>query len=294
MLKLSNYALTLALLGSNHRLHETQAVCVDGDIVSEFSGPCNYANFAANLKPGCTLVDIFGAASNQTSIEAEITALCKYDAPVQFVEILGTYQDDRRYFAGGGDVVDSDASWDVVTGRLERFDTNLASSTVIAFPQYAARVKYNQKNGLGNNGYPANMNLETQCHLKTVMCCFTASGAGDGIFEEQTTDVCRHDLANSPQSNHIAAGWSVFPGEEVTKTHCTGFTWTDDNVDLIGNMMYDISLRNTLTKGYKKGIPGAPMCGWYVFLRVCYFICYVFKTSSNISFVSQLSFFFSN
>merc|ERR1712078_564167 len=73
-------------------------------------------------------------------------------------------------------------------------------------------------------------------------------------------DVCRHDLANSPQSNHIKQGWSIFPGAEAP-VHCVGFTWEDEDTDLIGNMMYDISLSQTAEKGYLKGVPGAPMCG---------------------------------
>lgn len=253
MLKLSSYALTLALL--NQRVPLTAAACS----TISFPGDCTYAAFAGAMSASnCTLAGLF-PGKVQAAIEAEVAALCEYDVPVQFVEILGTYQADRRYLAGGGDVVDSEASWDVVTGNLQRFDDNLASKTVIAFPEYAARVKYNQLNGGGNNGYPANMNLETSCALKTVMCCFTDDGEG---YQEgdATTDVCRHDLRDSPQSNHIANGWSVFPGGE-TPAHCVGFTWDETNVDLIGNMMYDVSLRNTLNKGYKKGVPGAPMCG---------------------------------
>lgn len=277
MIMLSHYCtptstllrLHLLLLLSHYYVHPTKAAC-DG-VVSDFTGNCNYANFAANLQGTCTLAELFAATTtNQTTIQLEVAALCKYDAPVQFVEILGgSYQDDRRYFAGGGDVVDSvadsSASWGVVTGRLERFETNLGSNTLISFPQYAARVKYNQMAGLGNNGYPANMNLDTSCALRTVMCCFTqeANKMGNFIDEEGdlTTDVCRHDLADSPQSNHIAGGYSVFPGQDTTTTHCTGFTWTVANADLVGNMMYDISLRNTLMKGYTRGVPGAPMCG---------------------------------
>lgn len=237
----------------------SQSACMG--VVATFTGTCNYANFANNLNlpNGCTSEGLFPVGATQAEKESLIANLCEYDAIVQFVEILGTYQDDRRYFAGGGDMVDSQAAWEVVTGGLQRFEDNLASDTLIAFPEYAARVKYNQLNNGGDNGYPANMNLEKSCGLKTVMCCFTDDGDGynDG---DLTTDVCRHDLRDSPQSNHIANGWSVFPREE-TPAHCVGFTWTAENADLVGNMLYDVSLRNTLTKGYKKGVPGAPMCG---------------------------------
>ncbi|KAL3823279.1 hypothetical protein ACHAXA_003427 [Cyclostephanos tholiformis] len=265
MSKLSAYALTLALLshGAFRRGGAVDAACTPSSVVSSFVGECTYSAFAQSLSPDCTTSELF-PGKDQTEIEALVSAMCEYDVPVQFVEILGTYQRDRRYFAGGGDFVDADpSSWHVTSGNLQRFEDNLASRAVIAFPEYAARVKYNQQNGLGNNGYPANMNLETGCDLQTVMCCFTNDGTEDGfeMTDASITDVCRHDLRDSPQSNHVANGWSVFPGDESTPAHCVGFTWTDDNVDLVGNMMYDVSLRNTLTRGYKKGVPGAPMCG---------------------------------
>ena len=118
--------------------------------------------------------------------------------------------------------------------------------------------------GLSDNGYPANMNLDVSCGLQTAMCCFADDSngpdGGDDFESVLKTDVCRHDLANSRQSNHINEGWSVFPGSEKN-VHCTGFTWTDETTDLIGNLMYDASLSLTATKGYLKSIPGAPMCG---------------------------------
>ena len=262
MPKLTAFALTLALLDLPT---VANAACLPDTIVSSFAGECNYDNFVASLSSGCTPAELF-PNMNSTEIVSHVTALCEYDVPVQFVEILGSYQDDRRYFAGGGDLVDADPDhWHVTTGNLRRFEDNVGASAIIAFPEYAARVKYNQANGGGNNGYPANMNLETSCDLRTIMCCFTADydgfDGGDGFDGDATADVCRHDLRDSPQSNHVSAGWAVFPGVENTPAHCVGFTWTDDEFDLVGNMMYDVSLRNTLTKGYRKGVPGAPMCG---------------------------------
>jgi hypothetical protein len=180
------------------------------------------------------------------------------------VEIQGTYQRDRRYFAGGGPLVDG-GDWARDTARLGRFEDHAADATLIGFPEYAARVQYNANQGLGDNGYPANMNLDVSCDSQTIMCCFTDDGQSDGFggfgaFSDATTDVCRHDLTDSPQSNHIKRGWSVFP-EAETATHCVGFTWQDDDDDMLGNMMYDVSLRNSVNKGYLKAVPGAPMCG---------------------------------
>jgi hypothetical protein len=197
--------------------------------------------------------------------------ICKYDAPTQFVEIQGTYQRDSRHFAGGGQLVDGE-NWAIDAGRIARYEANSgARDTLVAFPEYAARLDYNSEipDGeteprYGINGYPANMNLEVSCGLQTVMCCFTDDSMGDDFATngDSTTDVCRHDLHDSPESNHIREGWSVFPGEEK-RPHCVGFTWTDDDpsADLIGNMMYDVSLHQTATKKYRGGIPGAPMCG---------------------------------
>jgi len=257
MAKISSYAL-VAYLASGATL--TSADCT-GDI-STFSGECTYEKFNNNLKTGCTIAELYPNGD----AEAQVETLCRYDAPVQFVEIQGTYQRDRRYFAGGGPLVDG-GNYTHESARLERFEENMGSKALIGFPEYAARMKYNKDNGGlatedNPNGYPANMNLFASCQLNTVMCCFTDDSNGDGFNAngDDTTDVCRHDLQDSPQSNHIKRGWSVFPGTE-TPTHCRGFTWKDGEEELLGNMMYDISYRTTINKGYLKGIPGAPMCG---------------------------------
>ncbi len=257
----------LVLLFGRNGVH---SACTSGTIATLPAGTaCNYVNFFAALSPDCkaSVANLFldettGTPLAEAARIAEVEALCKYDAPTQFVEIQGSYQDDRRYFAGGSDLVDGQSSWNVLSGKISRFNTNLGSNTLIAFPEYAARIEYNANNGLGANGYPANMNLEKSCNLNTIMCCFTDASISTSFAAngDTTTDVCRHDLRDSPQSNHIANGWSVFPGSE-TATHCVGFTWNDGDTELLGNMMYDVSLRQTALKGYRRGVPGAPMCG---------------------------------
>lgn len=263
MIRISNYALTIALLQrTTYAVVNNDGLC-QGTIAEFNDGPCTFANFKAALDTDCTLENLFVGLTTEEEFAEEIAEICEYDAPTQFVEIQGTYRDDQRYFAGSGHFVDGE-SWDVDTGGIKRFEENSGAKTLIAFPQYAARIPYNQANEdrLGNNGYPANMNLEKSCELKTVMCCFTDDSKGDGFKDGATTDVCRHDLHDSPESNHIKEGWSIFPGSE-TDTHCVGFTWKDGEDELIGNMMYDVSLRQTAddTKGYREGVPGAPMCG---------------------------------
>jgi len=256
-------ALTVSLLT---RLADRAGAACSGD-VSTFTGACTFANFEANLQAGCTLAELFPDGSDDPAADNAYAALvereCAYGAPVRFGEIQGTYQKDRRYFAGGGPLVDG-AQPNVEAAPVRRFDANLAGDTLIAFPEYAARVQYNINTGRADadapNGHPANMNLETSCDLNTVMCCFT-----EGDFEGNnaaTTDVCHHELDLSPESNHIEHGWSAFPGDQ-TATHCVGFTWEDGEDELLGNMMYDVSLRQSVdkAKGYLRGVPGAPMCG---------------------------------
>jgi hypothetical protein len=220
--------------------------------ISQFTLPCTPDNFEANLAPGCTLSELELSAT-------DIENLCKYEAPVQFVEINGYYQLDRRYFNGGGPLIDSTEPFGVEAGRILRFDQNLADSTLVSWPEYKATLEYNEN----LHGYSPNFNLVDSCQLNTVMCCFIDDVDNNGFQGgDFTTDVCRHDLFNSPKANHIKDGWSIFPNVE-TPTHCVGFTWEEgESSDIFkGNALYDISLRNTVTKGYYKSVPGAPLCG---------------------------------
>jgi hypothetical protein len=256
MIKISNYALTMALLSQGGSPADAQTC--EG-VISRFTGECNYANFKVGLeKTGCLEAEIFPEGDAAT----EVAELCAYDAPVHFVEAQGTYQKDRRYFAGGGIMSDGRPDhFDYDMSNLMRFDKNRHGKSVIAFPEYAARFDYNRENGSGENGYPANMNLETSCELNTVMCCFTDDSKGEAF--PATTEVCYHDLEDSPQSNHIEEGWSIFSSDGSPKPYCVGFTWEDGTAqeELLGNILYDISIHSTLNKGYIGSIPGAPMCG---------------------------------
>lgn len=234
--------------------HRANAAC-SGIISTIPAGlPCNYDNFIKNLVSGCT-VDELGFANAATAI----ADLCLYDGPVQFMEINGYYQLDKRYFNGGGPLIDGPAPFHIEASRILRFEGNLADSTLINWPEYDAIVDYNE----GVHRYPPNFNLVDSCQLNTVMCCFIDDVDDNGFqANDSTTDVCRHDLSNSPKSNHIKDGWSIFPNAEAP-THCVGFTWEDgEESDIFkGNALYDVSLRNTAIKGYYKSIPGAPLCG---------------------------------
>lgn len=156
-------------------------------------------------------------------------------------------------------MIDSSEPFSIEAGRILRFEENFGTSTLISWPEYEATLGYNKN----EHGYSPNFDLQDSCDLNTVMCCFIDDVRGSGFHDEDsTTDVCRHDLSDSPKSNHIKDGWSVFPGGE-TETHCVGFSWKEGEVSDVfkGNALYDISLRNTANKGYYKSIPGAPLCG---------------------------------
>jgi hypothetical protein len=256
MMKVSNYAMTMALL--THAGRRATAQTCSG-VVSSFSGECTYDNFKTGLaNSGCQESELF---PNSTDNSAAIAELCAYDAPTQFVELNQYYQDDRMFFIGGGKLA-WDADYAQASADLDRFATNAGDKTVIAYPDYYARVKYNQQNDLGDNGQPPNLNIDTQCDQNTIMCCYTDDSKDEAFPADKTTDVCYNDLANNREANFITNGWSVFPGSE-TSTYCLGFTWSeaDQDSDLLGNAMYGISYRTVETKGYLGAIPGAPLCG---------------------------------
>jgi hypothetical protein len=252
MTKITISALTMALLirGSN-------AAC-DPEIV--LGATCDLAALETAIAgmAECTTAQLFPGGDVATAVEE----LCKYDAPVQFVEIQGTYQLDLRSMNGGGDVKDGENSFDIDVARVKRFIDNEMDDQLISWPNYAQREEYNAANGYGNNGYMNNFNIDPvaekgSCKLKTAMCCFVES-AKDNFVDN--SDACHHDLSHSPQSNHVNSGWSLYSGDEPT--HCVGFTWKDgeDSDTYKGNALFYASLYQTATKGYMGNIPGAPMC----------------------------------
>eukprot|EP01082_Thalassiosira_pseudonana_P014619 g13135.t1 g13135 contig70:95295-95507(-) len=60
----------------------------------------------------------------------QIADLWNYDAPVQFMEIYGYYQLDKRYFNGGGPLIDSFEPFSVEAGRIFRCDANSGGNTL--------------------------------------------------------------------------------------------------------------------------------------------------------------------
>lgn len=130
-----------------------------------------------------------------------------------------------------------------------------------------------------------------QCELNTVMCCWVTdrvinnNGNGDcsspypradGIDVDTSgcidadpadnTDVCYADHSRSPEANHVAGGFTIFPGDSEGATHCHGFVWTDDVISdsnrFKANNLFYVSIFDHLrNRGYTRNIPGAPMCG---------------------------------
>jgi len=247
MTKISLSALTMALL-----IRRSDAVC-EGDI--SLGSTCDLAALEAALSGStCTIDLLFPEGDAATAVQE----LCEYDAPTQFVKIQGSYQLDQRSMNGGGDVKDGENTFDIDVARVKRFIDNEMDDQVIAWPEYAQKEEYNPANGYGDNGYMPNFNIDPDaekgsCKLNTAMCCFVESQF-DFV---DNSDICRHDLSKSPQSNHIKSAWSVFSGDE--SSHCVGFTWEDGDI-YKGNTLFYTSLYQTVVNGYMGNVPGAPMC----------------------------------
>lgn len=286
-------ALSLSLtLGLVNRVSAVCDVSYLGTEIARFSGECDVTKLDAALArggSGCVSSDLF---ASDADVAAEVAELCRYDAPVQFAEIQGTYQLDRRYMNGGGPLIDSTDGFNIEAGNIRRFQDNVASKALIGWPEYAALVDYNDLSlaeGEESHGYPSNFDLTKSCELNTVMCCFIDDALDTGFGDDVTTDVCHHDLGNSPQSNHIKYGWSFFDGAE-TDTHCVGFTWTDDSQEdaFKGNALFDVSLANTVNKGYYKSVPGAPLCACIEQMPVVETAACRTATGSNLEWVFSL------
>jgi hypothetical protein len=254
-MKLAPFALLLPYLLA------TPAAATCGPTIN-LGKTCDLAALTAAISGTTCTLELLFPGQDAATIEDTVTGLCEYDAPVQFMEIQGTYQRDHRYMDGGGDHEDGEYDFDMSTARINRFIKNDMGNSLISWPEYEQKEDYNRENGYGVNGYMTNFNIDRDaekgsCHKNTAMCCFINS-AKDALVDN--TDVCRHDLANSRQSNHVNSGWSVFTEDEPA--HCVGFTWKDgeESDTYKGNALLYASMWQTATKGYMGNVPGAPMC----------------------------------
>lgn len=73
-------------------------------------------------------------------------------------------------------------------------------------------------------------------------------------------------MERSPQANHVAGGFILYPDDVEEDTHCHGFVWSDDDNDeskiYKANNLFYVSMEDHLrTRGYVRNVPGAPMCG---------------------------------
>ena len=79
------------------------------------------------------------------------------------------------------------------------------------------------------------------------------------------TDMCLVNMGRAPESSRVRNGYSTFPANVERATHCHGFAWTDNEIDVgnifNGNNLIPISMYDHLyQRGYVKNVPGAPMC----------------------------------
>jgi hypothetical protein len=114
------------------------------------------------------------------------------------------------------------------------------------------------------DSYIKNFDLVESCDSQTVMCCWTATRNGvsaDIPEDEANTNVCTHDIGDSPKSARVEDGESIFPGNGEGNTVCHGFFWDDFNSDYKGNLLFKVAMADGLMgKGYVRNIPSAPMC----------------------------------
>jgi hypothetical protein len=73
-------------------------------------------------------------------------------------------------------------------------------------------------------------------------------------------------MERSPQANHVAGGFILYPDDVEEDSHCHGFIWSDDDNDeskiYKANNLFNVSMEDHLrTRGYVRNVPGAPMCG---------------------------------
>merc|ERR1719396_265533 len=118
------------------------------------------------------------------------------------------------------------------------------------------------------------------CELRAAMCCFVQdrqandnNGNCKEPYEEKcldadpadNTDICYHDMENSPTSSRTESGFVVFEEEDDGDSHCHGIAWAEDGLDPTarykGNNLFYVTLYDHLFKrGYVGNVPGAPKC----------------------------------
>lgn len=135
--------------------------------------------------------------------------------------------------------------------------------------------------------FPDNIKNFDNCELNTVMCCWvtdrlnnnnnngncktpypTGDGPSGGCINKDpadNTDICYSDHSRSPQSNHVAGGFTIYDGEEEGDAHCHGFVWNEDDLYsnvYKGNNLFYVSMKDHWRdRGYVRSVPGSPMCG---------------------------------
>jgi hypothetical protein len=238
------------------------------------NGPCSHGSLTAALS-GCTL--------DKDQVEAECNSV-----GYGFSNISSLYyQFDKEYMDGGSLWNDAEAGMAEVEAiaqgdRIVRVSNNVLSSQRVSWPEYDALdpflgyyVLNNADRAAGVEPQPSymdNFNLTDSCDIGgtsgvgAVVCCFTGdSTEADGFVSDadDNSDVCTHDLHDSHKSSHLYRGHAVY--DDSAKTHCTGFAFDaandDSNNQYRANLLAHTSFLNTVSRGLRGNVPGAPMCG---------------------------------
>jgi hypothetical protein len=159
--------------------------------------------------------------------------------------------------------------------RLERFEMT-GSNLRIDWPKYEALVDYSNPEVEVDGEmvpvyeefrepYMSNFNFTDSCQLRTAMCCFTEARHPSNPIVHNS-DACHHNIHDSRRSSHLNKGYAVYSvGQAKTGAYCVGFSWDEDPESISnlykGNALYDISYGTFHREGWRKNLPGAPMCG---------------------------------
>jgi hypothetical protein len=144
------------------------------------------------------------------------------------------------------------------------------------------RIRFIHDEIASENGieFPAYLTNFENCELRAAMCCFVQdrqandkNGNCKEPYEEKcvdadpadNTDICYHDMENSPTSSRTEKGFNIFQENDDGDSHCHGLAWATDEFDSSnlykGNNLFYITLYDHLvTRGYVGNVPGAPKC----------------------------------
>uniref|UniRef100_A0A7S2N1R4 Uncharacterized protein n=1 Tax=Helicotheca tamesis TaxID=374047 RepID=A0A7S2N1R4_9STRA len=254
--------------GQYERYAQEESPCLTS-FEMEIEGPCDVASLTTavtaaltNLGAGCLhdvakeLSLLFPEGADQAATTACAAAASN---ALSFSSLSGENSDlfDKEYFDGG-------TKYNADTPHTDELDV---PTNILANDLSILRIKTLHDTIISDTpvALPYGSNFES-CGSNTIMCCFTSDRDSNDESQghvESNTDVCYHELKNSPGSNHVEDGYVIYGGtKEENGALCHGFTtFTPEHSVFAGNLLYHVSLYQHLAlEGHVRNIPGSPMC----------------------------------